>query len=84
MNLSGTLTKTYAGTTSAAGGVSVKLYFTPNSTGVPALVSSTVTTAAGSFAKKLYPLVSGTYTARVLNVTGYAAATSNGVGFVRV
>jgi hypothetical protein len=84
MNLSGSLTKTYAGATSAAGGVPLRIYFTPTSTGVPALVSSTVTTAAGTFTRTLYPLVSGTYTARVLNVTGYADATSSGVGFVRV
>jgi hypothetical protein len=75
--LSGGVSKTYAGTTSPAGAVRVKIYFTPASTGVAALVTSVTTNATGSYIARVYPSVSGSYKAVVTGVVGYADSTSS-------
>ena len=70
--LNGVVSKTYAGVTSAAPGVRVKVVFTPNATGVPALVSAVTTNASGGYTAKVYPSVSGTYRVQVSGQPGYA------------
>jgi hypothetical protein len=74
--LTGSVTKTYGGVTKPAGAVKVRVYFTPSSTGVAALVSSVNTNAAGGYAAKVYPSVSGSYKTVVTDVVGYADSTS--------
>lgn len=76
-NLSGTVTRTYGGTTESGATVPVRVYFTPTSTGVPAVVGSLTTKADGTFAMKVLPRAAGSYTARVAKLTGYAEASSS-------
>jgi hypothetical protein len=77
--LNGAVTKSYGGVAKPAGSVRVKIYFTPTSTGVPALVSSPTTTTAGTYTAKLYPTVAGSYQAVVSGNVGYADSTSGTV-----
>lgn len=79
-NLTGTVTRTYGGATEPGALVPVKIYFTPTSTGVAAAVGSATSKAAGTFALKVSPKVAGSYTARVVNLTGYAGASSSAYG----
>ncbi|GAB4011222.1 hypothetical protein [Nocardioides ultimimeridianus] len=73
--LSGTVTKTYAGTTLPAGTVRVSLYFTATG-GTPVLVSSVLSASTGTWSARVYPKASGTWTARVLDVAGYAGSSA--------
>jgi hypothetical protein len=74
--LTGTVTKSYGGATKAAGGVRVKVYFTPTATGVPVLVTSVSVNTSGSYAARVYPRVSGSYQSSVSGVAGYTDSTS--------
>ncbi len=76
--LSGTLSKTYAGTTKAAGSQKVKVYFTPTG-GAPALVTTVTTTSAGTWTARVYPKATGTWKAVMSAVVGYAGSESGSV-----
>jgi hypothetical protein len=74
--LRGVVRKSYAGATSAAPGLPVRVMFRPRSTGVPALVRSVPTNAAGSYSTKVHPRVRGTYRVVVVGRAGYKDAAS--------
>lgn len=75
VTFSGTLSRSYAGTTKPAGAQKVRLYLTPTG-GVPTLVSTVTTTTAGTWTARTYPKVSGTWKAVFAPVTGYAGSES--------
>ncbi|MFL6105649.1 MAG: hypothetical protein ACJ72L_01705 [Marmoricola sp.] len=74
--LTGSVTRSYGGTTSTAGAVRMSAYFTPAG-GTATLVSGVTTTAAGAFSLKVLPKASGTWTVRVTGVAGYGEASSD-------
>ena len=74
--LTGAVTKSYAGVTKGAAGLRVKVYFTPAATGVPALVSSVSTNVSGGWTARVYPKVSGTYRAVVSGLVGHTDSSS--------
>jgi len=73
--LSGSVTKTYGGSTVPANAIRVSAYFTPTG-GSPALVSGINTSATGTFSLKVLPKATGTWTVRVTGVVGYAESSS--------
>lgn len=77
--LSGTVTRSYRGLTEAAKGVKVRLWFTPTSTGVPALAGTVTTTTAGAFTLRVTPRATGGFTAETSGNPGYGESTSGAV-----
>lgn len=78
VTLTGTVTKTYGGSTTPASGIRVSAYFTPTG-GSPVLVSGVNMTTTGAFTLKVYPKASGTWAVRVTGVVGYGESTSSAV-----
>ncbi|MCW2524953.1 MAG: hypothetical protein JWO63_3288 [Frankiales bacterium] len=76
--VSGTATRSYAGASSAAAALPVRVYLTTR-TGTTLLLATTSTTSAGRFAATVRPTENGTLTARVVSVPGYANSTSAGI-----
>jgi hypothetical protein len=76
--LTGTVSRTYAGVTTAAPGVPVRVYL-QTTTGSSLLLTSTSTTASGTFSVTAAPTENGTLVARILSVPGYADGASTGV-----
>jgi len=74
--LSGSVTKSYGGSTVPANAIKVSAYFTPTG-GSPALVSGVTTSATGTFSLKVLPKASGTWTVRVTGVVGYGESSSS-------
>jgi hypothetical protein len=77
--LSGSVSRSYAGVTTAAPGVPVRLYL-QTTTGAAVLLGTASTTAAGTFTLTAAPAENGTLVARIVSVPGYADAASAGVG----
>ncbi len=75
--LTGTVNLAYGATTEPGARVSVRLYFTPTSTGVPAAAGSSTSTTSGTFTSRVFPKVAGSYTARVVGLAGHTDASSN-------
>ena len=76
--LTGTLSRSYAGATTAAPGVPIRIYL-QTTTGASVLLATTSTTTTGTFAVTAAPTENGTLTAKVASVAGYADAASAGV-----
>jgi hypothetical protein len=76
VTLTGTVTRTYAGATSAAPSVPVKVYATPAGGSTPVLVATVSTGANGTWVARVTPRVATGYTAQVVRVVGYADASS--------
>lgn len=76
VSFTGSVTRTYAGTTQPAGGIRVSAYFTATGATTPTLVTSTTTTATGTYAVRVAPRSSGTWTLRVLDVAGYVGSSA--------
>ena len=74
--ISGRLTRSYAGSTEGAAGVRVSIMFLASGSSTPSLAGSAVVTADGSYSLKVYPRGTGTWTAVLSGVAGYANATS--------
>ncbi|RNL79529.1 hypothetical protein [Nocardioides marmorisolisilvae] len=74
--LTGSVSKTYGGATSAANAIKVTAYFTPSG-GSPVAAGSATTTATGTFSIKVLPKASGTWTVKVTGVAGYGEAASS-------
>ncbi len=77
VTVTGTLTRTYAGSTAVAPAVPVKVWFTPTSTGVAGQVATGTTATNGTFTVRAGYRGAGSYTVKVLKVPGYADATSS-------
>ena len=77
--LSGTVTRSYKTTTEPARTVKVRIYFTPTSTGVPALTATLTTTATGTFTTKLVPKATGSFSAVASTNVGHSDSTSSAV-----
>jgi hypothetical protein len=77
VTVTGTLTRTYAGSTAVAPSVPVKVWFTPTSTGVASQVATGTTTANGALTVRTSYRGAGSYTVKVLKVPGYTDATSS-------
>lgn len=75
---SGSVTRTYNGTTGPAPGVTVKLYLR-TAAGTETLLRSLATTSTGTFSTITYLTTGGTLYARVVSAAGYADASSPGV-----
>lgn len=80
VTISGSLTRTYAGVTGPAAALRVNLYFTPTGSSVATLTAGGTTTATGTFTAKVYPKVTGTWTAVLSTTAGYAPASTAPMG----
>jgi len=76
LTVSGTLIGRYLGVSEPAAGVSVGLYFQATGSSTRTRMSSVAVSAAGTFSMRVYPKSSGTWTVEVVNVAGYANASS--------
>lgn len=73
--LTGTVTRTYAGSTLPAPGLKVQVWFTPGGTTTKSLLGSSITTSAGTFTAKVSPRTSGSLSLLLAAVAGYTEAT---------
>ncbi len=80
VTLSGTATRTYAGTTEPAGGLRVALLLTPANGGAAQLLGYGYPGTTGAFQVRVYPRASGRVAAVVTGVQGYVDGSSSGVG----
>lgn len=80
LTLTGSATRTYAGATSPASGLRLKVTFRATGSATSTLVSSVTTTVGGTFTAKVYPKASGTWTITLSDLAGYAPASSAGLG----
>ena len=78
--LSGVLTRSYGAVSQGAPAVRVQLRFTPADGTATTTAATPTTTATGAFSVRLTPTRSGTYTAVLSGVAGYADASSAGLG----
>ena len=79
VTVGGTVSRTYAASTSGAPAVAVRVFFTPTSTGTTTQVARLTTRVDGTYAGRVSTKVAGTWTAKVVSVVGYADASSAGV-----
>lgn len=79
LTIAGTATRTYAGATTAAPALRLKVTFRATGSATTTVVSSVTTTSSGSFAAKVYPRASGTWTVTLADLPGYAPASSSGL-----
>lgn len=77
--LTGTVTKTFGGSTVPANAVRVSAFFTPSGSSTRTLVAGTTTTSTGTFSLRVLPKGSGTWTVVLSAVTGYAGSESAGL-----
>lgn len=77
VTISGSVARTYAGATSPASGVRVKVTFKATGSSTTTLVSSVTTTATGTFTARVFPKASGTWTVTLSDVPGYANDSSD-------
>ena len=77
--LSGTVTRSYNGSTGPAPSVAVKLYLLPSSGTSPVLLKQVTTSSSGTYSGTVFPTVSGTLVAKIAGTTGYDDASSPGV-----
>ncbi len=75
----GSVSRTYAGVTSAAPSVRVSATFTPTGSSTATVLASAATTSTGAFTLKTYPKASGTWRLVVNPVIGYGGSTSAGL-----
>ena len=73
------LTRTYGTVSQGAPSVRVQLRFTPTDGTATTTVATPTTMATGAFTSRLTPTKSGTYTAVVSGVVGYADVSTAGV-----
>jgi len=74
--LSGSLTRSYRGVEQPAAGVRLSVYFQATGSTTRTAVTSVTVATAGTFAVKVYPKTTGTWTVVLSGVVGYANATS--------
>jgi hypothetical protein len=74
--LSGSVSRSYAGVTTPAPGVPVRIYL-QTTTGAAVLLGTASTTATGTFTLTAAPAENGTLVARIVSVPGYADAASD-------
>lgn len=79
MTVTGTLTRSYLGVTQPAAGVRVSVYFQATGATTRTLAGGATVSSTGSYLLKVFPKASGTWTAVLSGVTGYANATSAAV-----
>jgi hypothetical protein len=75
VSVTGSVTRTYGGTTEPGKAVPVKLYYQAAGASVQSVLSG-VTSATGTFTFKVAPRATTTYEVDVVSVTGHADATS--------
>ena len=73
--VTGTVTKTYAGSTQSAPGLKVSLFLTPGGSTSRSLLGSATTSSAGSFSARVRPRSSGVLSLLLAAVPGYTEAT---------
>lgn len=77
VTFTGSVSKSYDGSTVPAGSLRVVAYFTPTGSTTRTLVTSGTTTAvAGTFTLRVYPKSTGTWTIEVPATTGYTQSTT--------
>lgn len=76
VTFTGSVTRTYAGATSAAPSVRVSAYFTPTGSSTAVLVTSATTSSTGAFTLRTYPKATGSWRLVVNPVIGYGGSTS--------
>jgi len=79
VTFTGSVSRTYAGVTSAAPSVRVAATFTPTGSSTTTLVATATTTSTGTFTLRVYPKASGTWRLVVNPVIGYGGSTSAGL-----
>jgi len=79
VTLSGTVRRTYAGTTSPAPSLRVTVTFRATGATTGTVVAAATTNAAGAYALRVLPKASGTWTVAVAPVTGYESAAAGPV-----
>lgn len=79
VTVTGSVTRTYQGTTQPAAGLRVGVYFRATGSSTRTLVASGTTGPAGSAAVRVYARASGTWTVEVRGQAGYSDASSAGL-----
>jgi hypothetical protein len=79
VTMTGSVTRTYAGSTGPAPSVKVSAYFTPSGSTTRTLLGSATTGTGGGYTLRLLPKGTGTWTMRVTGVAGYAEASADDV-----
>ncbi|NHA01425.1 hypothetical protein G5V59_20630 [Nocardioides sp. W3-2-3] len=79
LTITGAVTRTYAGASSPAAGLRLKVTFRATGSSTTTVVSSVTTTATGTFTAKVLPKASGTWTVTLSDTPGYAPAASSGL-----
>ncbi len=74
--LSGSVTRSYGGTTQPATAIKVSAYFTPTGSTTATLAGTATTTATGTYSLKVAPKASGTWQVRVVGVAGHGESSS--------
>jgi hypothetical protein len=82
ITLSGSVSKSYDGTTRPAGALKVKVWSTPTG-GTPVLVGTATSTTAGTWSLRVTPRSSGSWKAVVPTVAGYAGSESRSLSVRR-
>jgi hypothetical protein len=76
MTVSGSLSRSYLGVSQPAAGVRLTVYFQASGSSTRSAVAYPIVSASGTFAVKVYPRATGSWTVVLSGVTGYANATS--------
>lgn len=79
LTITGAVTRTYAGASSPAPALRLKVTFRATGSSTTTVVSSVTTSATGTFTAKVYPKASGTWTVTLSDTPGYAPAASSGL-----
>jgi 5-hydroxyisourate hydrolase-like protein (transthyretin family) len=77
VKVTGTVARSFDGSTGPAAGVKVSLVLTPAAGGMPTVVGSAVTGTSGAFTGTALPTANGTLSAKVVDVPGYTTATAS-------
>ncbi|MEV4999989.1 hypothetical protein [Nocardioides sp. LML1-1-1.1] len=79
LTITGALSRTYAGASTPAPALRLKVTFRAAGSSTTTVVSSVTTTATGAFSAKVLPKASGTWTVTLSDTPGYAPAASSGL-----
>jgi hypothetical protein len=79
--VTGTVSKTYEGTTLPAPGLKISFYLTPGGSVIRSLLGSATTSSTGTFTAKVAPKRSGSLLAVLAAITGYSVAASDPFAF---
>lgn len=79
LTITGAATRAYAGASAPAPALRLKVTFRATGSSTTTVVSTVTTTASGTFAARVLPKASGTWTVTLSDTPGHAPATSSGL-----